>query len=192
MSTARAFDQIGKAKSRAGRRLALFFMFSLTAGWAQAQPATRIVQVGPGGLTFRDTVSGTSTTTITAGDTVQWAWLTSGHSTTSGSSCSPDGRWDSGVQNTLFTFSVTFTTPGTFPYFCRPHCFFGMTGTIVVQPATPTPTFTPTAPGAATATPAPTATPGPGLVIPAASPWTLAVLAIAFAGIGFFLLRRDT
>lgn len=189
MSTARTFGQIGKAKSRAGRRLALFLMFSLTAG--QAQAATRIVQVGPGGtFTFQDTVSGTSTTTITAGDTVQWDWLTGFHSTTR--AVGPE-TWDSGVHPVPFSFSRVFSIPGTYSYICTVHVLFGMTGTVIVQPAaTPTPTFTPTPPGAATATPAPTATPGPGLVIPAASPWALAILAVAFVGIGFFLLRRGT
>jgi plastocyanin len=28
----------------------------------------------------------------------------------------------------------TFPTAGTFPYFCMPHCSFGMTGTITVTP----------------------------------------------------------
>jgi plastocyanin len=31
------------------------------------------------------------------------------------------------------TYSHTFTQAGSFPYFCRPHCSMGMTGTVVVQ-----------------------------------------------------------
>jgi plastocyanin len=31
-------------------------------------------------------------------------------------------------------YDHTFTTAGTFPYFCAPHASSGMVGTIVVQP----------------------------------------------------------
>ena len=93
------------------------------------------VQVGPGGsMSFVDQQSGTSTTTIHVGDTVQWVWVSGFHSTTSGTcagSCTPDGRWDSGVGSGM-TFSHTFTQAGTFPYFCTTHQSL-MQGTVVVQ-----------------------------------------------------------
>src|ERR1051326_776090 len=96
--------------------------------------------------------------TIHPGDTVQWTWSSSGHSSTSGNPCSPNGLWDSGILNQGQTFSHTFNSVGSFPYFCVPHCSFGMTGmvTVVSQSPTPTPTRTPTA--TPTHTPSPTAT----------------------------------
>ena len=47
--------------------------------------ATATVDVGPGGgNAFVDRTSGNSTTTINAGDTVEWIWQSGFHSTTSG------------------------------------------------------------------------------------------------------------
>src|SRR5437867_2822296 len=49
---------------------------------AQLGAATKTVLVGPDGtLTFRDMESGTDTTTVTAGDRVQWQWVSGFHST---------------------------------------------------------------------------------------------------------------
>jgi plastocyanin len=107
----------------------------------QAQAATRAVQVSPSTnqFMFVDAVSGNSSTTINLGDTVTWEWNgTFMHSTTSGTGCSnggcaPDGRWDSGVTTSPHNFSVTFNTPGTFPYFCIVHGMsMGMVGTVTV------------------------------------------------------------
>jgi plastocyanin len=81
--------------------------------------------------------------TIHPGDTVQWTWSNNGHTTTSGSQCSPNGIWNSGILGRGATFSHTFNTAGSFPYFCMPHCAFGMTGTVTVTNPTPTPTATP-------------------------------------------------
>jgi len=90
---------------------------------------TQVVNVGDGGLRFAP-----STITIHVGDTVRWQWVSSGigHTTTSGSACTSDGIWDSGNKSSGF-FSHTFNTAGHFPYFCRPHCGSGMTGTVEVQ-----------------------------------------------------------
>jgi plastocyanin len=96
---------------------------------------TVIVDVGPGGaMTFVDRVSGSSTTTINVGDTVNWIWVTDFHSTTSGTctaTCTPDGIWDSGVGQGL-NFSFTFNQAGTFPYYCIAHGAM-MQGTVIVQ-----------------------------------------------------------
>ena len=93
------------------------------------------VQVGPGGgMSFVDSTSGTSTTTIHVGDTVRWVWVSGFHSTTSGTcagACTPDGRWDSGSGSGM-TFSHTFTQAGSFPYFCTVHQSL-MQGMVVVQ-----------------------------------------------------------
>ena len=94
--------------------------------------ATRIVSVGPGNV-FMDSASSTSTTTIKAGDRVQWNFMdTIPHTTTSGNCCTPSGLWDSGLQ-TSGSFAKQVPTPGTFPYFCTVHGSM-MTGTVVVNP----------------------------------------------------------
>lgn len=103
-----------------------------------ARATTFQVQVGQGGLKFTP-----ATVNINVGDTVQWTWAASGHSSTSGTPGHPDGLWDSGVQNSGFTFTQTFNDAGTFPYYCTPHgSCCGMVGSVVVAGApvvTPTP-----------------------------------------------------
>ena len=121
----------------------------LALGPSLASATTFTVRVGEGGNRFSPV-----SVTIEAGDTVQWTWSAGGHTTTSGSPGSPDGIWDSGIRNNGATFSHTFDTAGSFPYFCGPHgSCCGMTGTVNVSSPTPTPT--------PTATPAPTPTPTP-------------------------------
>lgn len=98
-------------------------------------PQMATVNVGQGGNNFVDQQSGTSTTTIHAGSTVNWVWVNGTHSTTSGScpsgSCQPNGQWDSGIGSGM-TFSHTFMQTGTFPYFCSVHGAM-MQGMVVVQ-----------------------------------------------------------
>ena len=81
-----------------------------------AGAATTIVTVGDGGFFFFP-----SSVTIDVGDTVQWTWSASGHSSTSGTPGQPSGFWDSGILNHGATFSHTFPAAGIFPYFCTPH-----------------------------------------------------------------------
>src|SRR6267378_2104203 len=76
-----------------------------------ASGATVTVMVGPNCLCFVP-----SSVTIQPGDTVQWIWSSSGHSSTSGSPGSPNGLWDSGLRNQGATFTQTFNTAGSFPY----------------------------------------------------------------------------
>jgi plastocyanin len=93
-----------------------------------SRAATIQVQVGADGLKFTP-----QNVTVQMGDTVQWTWAASGHSSTSGVPGSPDGIWDSGVQNIGFVFSQTFNTAGTFNYFCMPHgACCGMIGSVIV------------------------------------------------------------
>ena len=81
-----------------------------------------------------------ATINIKVGDTVRWTWAQGSHTTTSGSSCQPDGLWDSSVQNAGFVKTFTFIKAGTFPYFCTLHCSMGMTGRVIVAASTtPTP-----------------------------------------------------
>ncbi len=99
-----------------------------------ASATTFQVQVGAGGLKFTP-----ASITVQPGDTVQWVWAASGHSSTSGTPGNPDGLWDSGVQNSGFTFSHTFNSAGTFNYYCTPHgqCC-GMIGSVTVSSGSPT------------------------------------------------------
>ena len=99
-----------------------------------AKADTIQVQVGVGGLKFSP-----QDVTVHVGDTVQWTWAASGHSTTSGTPGNPDGFWDSGVQNSGFTFSQTFNAEGTFPYFCSVHgvCCNMIGSVTVTEPTMP-------------------------------------------------------
>jgi len=88
------------------------------------------VEVGPG-ISFSP-----SSSSIHVGDTIMWVWESGPHSSTSGScsaGCSKDGKWDSGVASPSHSFSFTFTTAGTFPYFCTIHTT-SMTGSVQVNP----------------------------------------------------------
>lgn len=94
--------------------------------------ATIQVRVGAGGLKFTP-----QDVTIQVGDTVQWVWARNGHSTTSGTPGSPNGIWDSGVQNKNFVFNHVFSSAGTFPYYCSPHgACCGMIGSVTVSGTT--------------------------------------------------------
>ena len=122
-------------------------------GYPKAASATTVdVTVGPGG----NLVFSPSSVTIHTGDQVRWTWSSSGHSTTSGSPGQPNGIWDSGIHNQGATFTRTFNSAGTFPYYCVPHggCC-AMVGTVTVVNATPTPTPPPvTGPPIVTTNPA--------------------------------------
>jgi plastocyanin len=95
-----------------------------------------VVFVGQGGNNFVDSVSGTSTTTIHVGETVEWQWVAGSHSTTSGPCppCNPSGLWNSGTTGVAgFSFPHTFPAQGTIPYYCIPHGA-EMTGQVIVTP----------------------------------------------------------
>jgi plastocyanin len=177
------------------RRVAL--LAALAAALSRSASATTFtVTVAPG---FLNTFS-PSSLTINVGDTVTWVWAGPAHSTTSGNPCTADGNWDSGVQNDPFSFSFTFASAGTYPYFCTVHCSVGMTGEIIVQEPTPPPTVTapsptppttPTVPLPTSTAPAPTATViAPGTV-PTLSPWMLVLLGLALGGAALLLIKRS-
>ena len=93
-----------------------------------SKAATVTVTVGNGGFFFFP-----SSVTIQPGDTVQWTWSAGGHSSTSGTPGLPNGLWDSGILNQGATFSHTFPSAGSFPYFCSPHgACCGMVGSVMV------------------------------------------------------------
>ena len=111
-----------------------------------------------------------SSVTIHTGDQVKWTWASSGHSTTSGSPGQPNGIWDSGLHNQGATFTHTFNSAGTFPYYCIPHggCCM-MVGTVMVVNASPTPAPTPTSTPPATPPPTPVVTTNPATKVAAFS-----------------------
>ena len=68
-----------------------------------------------------------SSITINVGDTIVWTnYDSASHTVTSN-----DGTFDSGSIANGNTFSFTFTSAGTFDYYCAPHP--GMTGSVTVQ-----------------------------------------------------------
>jgi plastocyanin len=79
---------------------------------------------------------------VNVGDVVRWSYSAGApHTTTSGSACTPDGLWNEALPVGA-TAEVQFSTAGTFPYFCVPHCAFGMTGAVVVASAPVAPSIT--------------------------------------------------
>ena len=77
--------------------------------------------------------------TISVGDTVRWTNTGgSAHTSTSGSGGtfpgSPDGIWESPDLGPGDVYSRTFTSVGTFTYFCRFHPILMRTAVVEVQP----------------------------------------------------------
>lgn len=140
--------------------LAIAFVSLLPSTYA----TTVTVHVGTGGgFTYTP-----NPVTIAPGDTVEWIWDFAGHSVTSGTCsaplvCTPDGLFDTGLQGPPFTFSFTFNTAGTYPYYCMRHLQM-MTGTVNVEVPSPSPTPTPSTTPVVSPSPSPTpvTTPTPG------------------------------
>ena len=79
--------------------------------------------------------------TIKQGDSVEWVMnSTKPHEIASGAVTEgpdgregvPDGLWDSGKM-VSGSFTYTFNSTGTFPYYCDSHVDLGMIGTITVE-----------------------------------------------------------
>ena len=94
------------------------------------------VFVGQAGFSFSP-----DQVTIQVGDQVHWVWSSMGRTVGSGSNCVSDNLFCSPnntscsmntASNTGATYDRIFLSQGTFPFFCRPHCSFGMTGTVFV------------------------------------------------------------
>jgi plastocyanin len=77
---------------------------------------------------------------IQVGDTVEWIWSGGSHTVTNGVDLDdPDlgVLFDAPLNSVNPSFSYTFAEPGEYPYLCRPHFLFNMTGVVNVAPATP-------------------------------------------------------
>jgi plastocyanin len=126
-------------------------------------------------------------TNISAGDTVVWTNTGNAPHTVTEcgdafTPCPQPGGFDSGNLNNGQTFSRTFTTAGTYEYFCAIHLQAAMRGRVIVAAAqqtpspspSPAPTVTTSPAGSPTAVPTgtgPTASPTPS-TLPAAAPQT--------------------
>jgi plastocyanin len=107
------------------------FLLTLVAVLLLGIPTARatVVQVQ-----MLDSVFDPDSVTVSAGDTI--LWINNGvlpHTSTSGTSCTPNGTWDSGTIFAADSFQLAFPTDGNFPYYCTFHCFQGMVGRAVVQ-----------------------------------------------------------
>ena len=72
-----------------------------------------------------------TTLTVSKGTTVTWVNMDFvQHTVTSGTEQAPTGLFDSHELNHMQSFSYTFSTPGTYVYFCDIHP--SMTGAITV------------------------------------------------------------
>lgn len=86
----------------------------------------------PNSIILQGNTFSPSSLTVSAGTTITWTNNDShNHTVTSGTSGSPDGKFDSGNIGSNGTFSYKFDTPGTYNYYCKLHS--GMTGKIIVQ-----------------------------------------------------------
>jgi plastocyanin len=79
---------------------------------------------------------------IKVGDSVKWTWASGGHTVTSGMNGAADNKFCSpadmncakgATSNANATYTHLFKAAGAYPYFCLPHAFAGMTGTITVK-----------------------------------------------------------
>ncbi len=73
--------------------------------------------------------------TVAPGDTIHWVRVSGDHTVTSGTGCTNNLPYFNAPLNLLNpTFDwVVPTGVGLVPYYCAPHCAFGMTGLITVQ-----------------------------------------------------------
>jgi plastocyanin len=81
------------------------------------------------GVDVKDFEFTPTTQKIAVGDTVSWTFTNGGHSTTARPN-QPD-KWDSDVLDKGKTFQHTYTRPGRYQYYCKPHESF-MRATLVV------------------------------------------------------------
>jgi plastocyanin len=147
--------------------------------------ADQTVQVGPG------TTFSPSSVNVAPGEAVTWSFQEF-HTSTSDTMTGPE-VWDSGFLS-AGTFSHTFTTPGSYPYYCQVHSVPGgtmMNGVVVVSGlgVTETPTVPPATPSPSP-TPPPTAPPAPPVSpIPTLDPAGTVLFALVLAAAGFAVLR---
>ena len=102
-----------------------------------ATPSATAASSAPAGKPGEVQAAGTSFTpksmTVRAGEAVTWVSKAGEfHSVTSGEPGSADSAGPMNAPIGFPTYSVTFSKPGTYKYFCQPHASVGMVGEIVV------------------------------------------------------------
>lgn len=120
-----------------GMKRPLILQFLMALAPALLCAATIPVNVGPG------TSFSPASISINTGDTVVWQFVGPNHTTTSDATIGPE-TWNSNVVPVGGSFSHTFGTAGTFPYYCAIHSFAGgtmMNGQVMVS--APPPPLTP-------------------------------------------------
>ncbi len=98
-----------------------------------AASAPKIVQVATSGASFSP-----ANVSINVGDAVKWT-SSGSHTVTSGTGAADPNvgaLFDEGLSVGQ-TFQFTFTVPGVYHYFCRPHESSGMKGTVTVTAVKP-------------------------------------------------------
>jgi plastocyanin len=108
--------------------------------------ATIVVNVGANAVGTAADVFVPATNNINVNDKVIWSWVGSFHSTTSGNNGVSNGLWDSGVNNPPHSFTNTFASAGSFPFYCSVHFASGMKGLINVAASDVPPTISITNP----------------------------------------------
>lgn len=114
--------------------LALSALIVLLAGCSSSPTSSNPTTPTTHDISIVDSAFQPQNKTIAVGDSVRWT--NNGartHTSTSGTSGTPDGIWNSGDITPGNTYERTFDTAGTFPYYCKYHYATGMTGTITVQ-----------------------------------------------------------
>jgi len=168
-----------------GSRISVLLAVGAAVGLALGATVAPVVAAGPLDVSIVDTSFQPTDLTVHVGDTVTWTVtkaITDPHSVTSGTPGGTDSGkvFDSGIvlQNNGDSFPFTFTTAGTFPFYCQVHPTT-MKGTITVlaaggtagspAPASAAPSAAPSA--AASQAPAGSAAPGAsGAPAPSATP----------------------
>ena len=108
----------------------------IPSGTPGAPSATPSPASGTVTVSMRNNAYSPNSITVRVGTRVTWANNETAqipHTVTSGTPSAPSAAFDSGTLNPGQTFQFTFSTPGTFAYFCRIHGA-AMTGTLTVVP----------------------------------------------------------
>ena len=130
-TTARSMSLFNLKAHFPGARFSLGLLLGVVAWWMASLAGAATTNV-----TIKDDSFNPPSVTINPGDTVMWTNTGARtHTSTSGTGCTPDGQWNSGDLTPGATFSFTFPASGSFPYFCKHHCSFGMKGTVTVTGA---------------------------------------------------------
>lgn len=88
---------------------------------------------GPNNVWLQNFAFNPGTLTVSAGTTITWTNKDNvTHTVTSGTPGSPNGLFDSGNLGPNTTFTFTFDSAATYPYYCVPHAS-SMQATVVVQ-----------------------------------------------------------